>query len=244
MLVLSLDTTTRAGSVALWRDGRTLAERTGDESRTHGQRLPRELLGLLSARDLTLADVDLFAVAAGPGSFTGLRVGIATIQGLAFANRRQVVAVSTLEALGVAGARSFSDVPEALIAVWMDAQRQEVFSALYEVTPDRPAGLVNECVLTLVDAPAVAGPARTLDRWAPLLGTRQVGFIGDGAARYQQVIAERLRAEVVRTVGSPVLAGMIAEIAARRAAAGEATSPHAIKPIYVRRPDAELAREK
>src|SRR5438046_705271 len=89
--VLALDTTTRAGSVALVEDGRVLDERAGDATRTHAERLPAELLARLDAGDLTLADVDLFAVASGPGSFTGLRIGIATMQGLAFVGGRRIV---------------------------------------------------------------------------------------------------------------------------------------------------------
>ena len=68
-------------------------------ARTHGERLPREILALLDGIGLTTADIDLFAVASGPGSFTGLRIGIATLQGLAFVHRRQIAAVSALEAL-------------------------------------------------------------------------------------------------------------------------------------------------
>jgi len=76
-----------------------LVESPGDPAHTHGQRLPGELMRLLDQAGVRIEDVDLFAVAAGPGSFTGLRVGIATVQGLAMARRRRVVAGSTLDAL-------------------------------------------------------------------------------------------------------------------------------------------------
>src|SRR2546428_12012114 len=82
MRVLALDTTTRAGSAAMVEDDRVVDERGGDAARTHAERLPAEILALLDAHDRTLADVDLFAVASGPGSFTGLRCCLATIQGL------------------------------------------------------------------------------------------------------------------------------------------------------------------
>src|SRR5437762_8938463 len=84
MIVLALDTTTRAGSVALVADDRIVDERPGDERRTHAERLPAELVAIANEHQIALADVNLFAVAAGPGSFTGLRIGIATMQGLAF----------------------------------------------------------------------------------------------------------------------------------------------------------------
>lgn len=245
MLVLSLDTTTRAGSVALWRDGRTLEEHAGDPARTHGQRLPRELLEVLASQHLRLADVDLYAVAAGPGSFTGLRVGIATIQGLAFANGRAVVAVSTLDALGLAGVRTSRPTSDPLLmAAWMDAQRDEVFSQLYEVAAERPATLPDERHLRSLEGPAVDRPDRTLDRWRPLVGARRIAFIGEGAARYRDLIGQRFGERVLVAADAPALAAVIAEIAARRAEAGEAIAPHAIRPVYVRRPDAELARDR
>src|SRR5437868_11862593 len=80
VLILSLDTSSPGGSAALVRDGDVLLEREGDAARTHGERLPRELMGLLDEARVRLDAIDLFAVAIGPGSFTGLRIGIATIQ--------------------------------------------------------------------------------------------------------------------------------------------------------------------
>ena len=103
MRVLALDTTTRAGSVAVVEDDRIVLQRGGDPARTHVERLPAEILSLLQDAGLALPAVDVFAVAAGPGSFTGLRVGIATIQGLAFVQHRKVVALSALAALAQAG---------------------------------------------------------------------------------------------------------------------------------------------
>ncbi len=108
MRVLALDTTTRAGSVALVDDERVVDERSGDAPRPHAERLPGEIIALLAAHGVAVADVDLFAVASGPGSFTGLRIGIATIQGLAFVRQRPVVAVSALEALAQLGSRDSS----------------------------------------------------------------------------------------------------------------------------------------
>lgn len=233
MVVLSLDTTTRTGSVALWRDGVVIAERTGDRTTTHGQRLPRELVDLLAFCGVRLSDVDLFAVAAGPGSFTGLRVGIATIQGLAFATNKPVVGVGTLEALALAALQHYGPTKagRSLLGAWMDAQRGEVFSALY-------AG--DGC--TLLDPPSVDAPRRTIERWRRRSET--FTFIGDGAVRYGDVIEEMLAGRTRDVLTPPPLAGVIAEIAARCADAGEAGPPHAIKPVYVRRPDAELARDR
>ena len=131
MRVLALDTTTRAGSAALVENDRVVDARDGDGARTHALRLPGEIVDLARANQWALSSIDLFAVASGPGSFTGLRIGIATIQGLAFVHGRRVVAVPALEAIAHAASR---DLPAgALIAAWMDAHRDDVFSALYEV---------------------------------------------------------------------------------------------------------------
>ncbi len=237
MLVLALDTTTRAGSMALMRDGRLLEERTGDPARTHGARLPGEILDMLGRHGLTLHDVDLYGVAAGPGSFTGLRIGIAAVQGLAFAAGRPVVGVSALEALA---RRTLRDgTGEALLGTWMDAQREEVFSALWAVTP----GASADAGLGAVEEAAVGSPGAALERWRARPDQRPLVLVGDGALRYRDLVASV--APEVRVVPQvPLLAGTIALMAAAQAAAGAATGPSAIQPIYVRRPDAELARER
>src|SRR5215470_2346406 len=153
MRVMALDTTSRAGSVALVDDGRIVDERAGDASRTHGERLPGEL----EALGVEWSTVDVFAVCAGPGSFTGLRIGIATIQGLALVAGRPVVGVSALEAVAQLASRDLAEGDT--IGVWIDAQRGEVFSALYRVangtmfTPER---------LLELETPAVAAPLATV----------------------------------------------------------------------------------
>ena len=123
MRVLALDTTTRAGSVALVADDRVVDERSGDGARTHAVRLPGEIVALADAHGWPLSAIDLFAVASGPGSFTGLRIGIATMQGLAFVHGRRVVGVPALEALAHAGERRPRRQARSSRA-WMDAHRQ------------------------------------------------------------------------------------------------------------------------
>ena len=89
MHVLALDTTTLEGSVALVDEHGVVDERRGDIARSHAERLPGDLAQLVEAHGVSLREMDLFAVASGPGSFTGLRIGIATIQGLALASGRR-----------------------------------------------------------------------------------------------------------------------------------------------------------
>jgi tRNA threonylcarbamoyladenosine biosynthesis protein TsaB len=233
MLVLALDTTTRGGSVALARDGVVLESDEGNQAATHGERLPGDLIRVLDRRGLGVGDVDLFAVAAGPGSFTGLRIGIATMQGLAFANGKSVVGVSALDALHHL-VQSMAELPPATvrpsIATWMDAHRGEVFSALYD------GGAV-------LDGPSAEKPSDILQRWRPRFLAQPIIFGGDGAIVYAGLIAQTLPdARVVATL--PPLAPSIAHLALDRARTGELSPPDSIRPIYVRRPDAELARDR
>ena len=243
MRVLALDSTTREGSVALVVDDRIIEERRGDPSRTHAERLPAELLAVAVAHGTALAEVDLFAVASGPGSFTGLRIGIATIQGLAFTTGRPVVAVSALEALAVIGGASIADIADraddTLVGAWMDAHRGDVFSALYQVMR---APLVDADRFRVIDAPAVGDPESTLTRWKAMID-RPITFLGDGAVLYAAALARSGMSDG-RALGVPVLAGVIGRLAAARARRGEAVSPGAVQPVYVRRPDAEIERER
>ena len=215
--------------MAVVRDDTILAELTGDPAVTHGARLPSELQRALAEAEVRITEIDLLAVGAGPGSFTGLRVGIATIQGLAFARGLKVVPVSNLDALAHQSAqRAAGPLP---IGAWIDAQRGEVFAALYD-----PAGGA------MIVPPSSLPPAETLVAWRNVLGSQAVRFAGDGAVRYAPVIRERLgdRAHLPET--APALAGVIGRLAAREP--GRAVAPHAVVPVYVRRPDAEIARDR
>jgi tRNA threonylcarbamoyladenosine biosynthesis protein TsaB len=237
MKILALDTTTRAGSVALVEGDRVIAERRGDPSRTHAERLPGDILALLADQGRQSRDIDLFAVASGPGSFTGLRVGIATIQGLAFVHGRRIAAVSALEALAQSAGRDQDD--GMAIGVWTDAYRRDVFTALYRIAGAAP---FSPARLTLVDRPAVDDPAATLFRWTGLIGRGPIVYVGDGAVQFGDLIrAHRPDAQISP---APPLAGVIGRIAAAMAEMGETIEAAEIRPLYVRRPDAEVEREK
>jgi tRNA threonylcarbamoyladenosine biosynthesis protein TsaB len=237
MRVLALDTTTRDGSAALLVDDRVIDERRGDPTRTHAERLPGELMALVNDHAVRFADIDLFAVASGPGSFTGLRIGIATIQGLAFVHARRVVAVPALDALAQTAARDAA--ADTIVGAWIDAHRRDVFAALYRVTDAPP--FERERLLPL-EAATVGSPADTIRRWAIELHAVPDIVTGDGAVMYGD--SARAVATHVRVAAPPPLAGAIGRIAIARARRGEAIDPAAIQPVYVRRPDAELDREK
>ena len=249
MLILALDTTSAGGSVALARDGRLVDETTGDPSLTHGQRLPGELQGLLERQDLTTGAIDRYVVAAGPGSFTGLRVGIATIQGLALAHDKRVVAISVLDALvEVAAQLADRDAPgPELIAPWVNAKRGEVFGAIYEPVPSADAADFRRTAgdrWRVTVEPVAVPPGPLLDTWADMLATRRVWVIGDGVAAYRSVLAGRLGPGSRTIHETPPLAGVMAVMASVEPWCRQAVAPHALRPVYVRRPDAELARER
>jgi tRNA threonylcarbamoyladenosine biosynthesis protein TsaB len=254
MLVLALDTTTRVSSCAVARDGVVLGEDAGDASKAQAARLPGDLMALLERTGVTLPEIDVFAVATGPGSFTGLRIGIATMQGLAFAGGKPLIGVSGFDALerffrlpasalraparsrrslGEGGRPEATALPEAIgyVATWVDAWRGEVYAALYEDGREVMAPIVQHPDELLANLPATSGP---------------VTFVGDGANSYRDVISRALgdRASV-GDPASPLLAGVIARLATDVAGAGgQLPPPHAIRPLYVRRPDAELARAR
>jgi len=232
MHVLALDTTTRSGSVAIVGDDRVLFERSGDPSRSHAERLPEDVLNALAAANLPTGAIDFFAVASGPGSFTGLRIGIATIQGLAVVHRKRVVPVSALRALAQAGGATLAE--GTIVGAWMDAHRHDVYSALYRVCRAEPFHLER---LAELDPPAVDTPAATLARWLDS-GQLPSHIVGDGAVKYLQELTDR-----AQPVAPPPLASVIARIAVRLARAGEAVDPAGLQPVYVRRPDAEIARD-
>ncbi len=203
-----------------------LAEIKGNPELTHGQRLPGELIRTLEAAGVPPAKIDLLAVAAGPGSFTGLRVGIASMQGLASASGLKIVPVPVFDAL--ARAAGPGDTP---LAVWIDAQRGQVFAVLYDAAGSHT-----------LSEPSSLPPAETLAAWDRLGVTGPIRFVGDGAVRYRHAVETGLGARAVMLPDAPPLASFIGLIAAEHPE--RAVLPHAVVPIYVRRPDAELARSR
>jgi tRNA threonylcarbamoyladenosine biosynthesis protein TsaB len=224
MWILALDTSTREGSAALARDGEVVAVAKGDPARTHGERLPGDLQALVAQAGVTLSDIDLFAVSSGPGAFTGLRVGLASIQALALVHRRGVVQVSTLDAL----ARTPGSGE--LVLAWSDAHRRDVFAALYE-----RAGAVR------LAGPRVGQPVEILESWTAVVAGRRVDVVGDGVPATRALLARHFGPAAVLVDDPPPLAPVIARVAFE--CRDRAIAPHAAQPLYVRRPDAVIARE-
>ncbi|MEO8482660.1 MAG: tRNA (adenosine(37)-N6)-threonylcarbamoyltransferase complex dimerization subunit type 1 TsaB [Acidobacteriota bacterium] len=233
MVVLAMETVTRAGSLALCQ-GEIWEARSGDPSRPHAERLPGEVLDFLARAGLTLADVDLLAVVSGPGSFTGMRIGLAAAQGLALAGHRRVVGIPTLHALAAAWTTVYPEA--ALVVPCLDGQRGQVFIAGFGCDGVSALEACPEVI-----APAVLRPEEAAALVAAQKADRPVVIVGDGAVTYQDRFLHALPHAIV--VDAPMT---LAEAAARLAVARPelAGAPHALRPIYIRRPDAELARER
>lgn len=227
VLILALDTTTRAGSVAVTDDDRVLALLPGDASRTHGERLPAEISTALDRAGVSRERIDLLAVATGPGGFTGLRIGLAAVQGLAMTLNKPVAGVSALDAL----AEQAGDTAAQLIVPWMDAQRGDVFAALIDAR--------SKAVL---EAAVADSPAAVLDRWRSHLAGPSIVFIGDAVVRDEALLTDGRHGRWQIRRPQP-LAPQIAVLARQLAGQGKAGPPHALIPIYVRRSDAEIDRD-
>ena len=145
MMILALETTAKAASCAVLQDGMPLATAWQATGLTHSRTLMPMVEDMLKNSELTLADMDAIAVAAGPGSFTGLRIGIAAVKGLAWAGDKPCVGVSTLEAM----AWPLAHLEGRVIVCAMDARRSQVYNALFlaageglqRLAPDRAIGL-------------------------------------------------------------------------------------------------------
>jgi tRNA threonylcarbamoyladenosine biosynthesis protein TsaB len=174
MLILASDSSTKTASVALLRDSAIVAESFINIGRNHGETFLPEIVNLLSMGNTRLDEIDLFVVTIGPGSFTGLRIGLSTVKGLAFATGRSVVGVSTLETLA-------SNLSNSLIAIcpMLDARKGEVYTALYRPEEaDFPKEIVSE---------GVTDPGEFLKGV-----DEDVIFIGDGALSYTDIIRKKL----------------------------------------------------
>ncbi len=209
-----MDTTTPRGSVAVVEGGELLGEVRLLCADSHSRRVLPAIAFLLEGLGLAPHDLAAYAVTIGPGSFTGLRVGLSTVQGLALAGGRPCLGVPALDVL----AALIAGCAEWLVAM-MDAYRDEVFAGVY----DREVRLVgSRCLappqLVLEGLP---GPA---------------AFVGDGADRYRGRIAE-LNQGAVFPPRELFLAGTLGRLAAPRLAAGEGVSPDALRPLYLREAD-------
>ena len=166
MLILALESSAKAASAALMEDESLIAQYSQCSGLTHSRTLLPMVEDMLKNTEKKIADVDLIAVAHGPGSFTGIRIGVSTVKGLAWASDKKCVGVSTLEAMAWHGVSAGG-----LICPVMDARRSQVYNALFETDGDgRPVRLTEDRAVSLAE---LAGELKDYE-CAPLL-------VGDGA---------------------------------------------------------------
>jgi tRNA threonylcarbamoyladenosine biosynthesis protein TsaB len=210
--------------VGVVRDGATLAEGVCRESRSHSASLPALVDGVLEDAGLRIEDVEAVAVSIGPGSFTGLRVGLALAKGIAFAGGLPLVGVPTLEALAhVADAA----VGETICAA-LDARKREVYAALFAAEASGPRRLTPDLALTPEELAARLAPPCVL--------------LGDAGAVYGEVLGTRA---AIRPFATHHPRGdVVARLGLARLAAGDAAHAATLEPVYVRAPDAELPKPR
>ena len=229
MKILALETSAKAVSAAVSEDGRILASGYQDTGLTHSRTLMPIVEHILKNTGLAVADMDAIAVAAGPGSFTGIRIGVAAAKGLAFAADKPAVGVSTLAAM--ARNVAFCD---GLVICAMDARRQQVYNALFEakdgqltrLTPDRAISL-EELAAELANDP------------------RPKTVVGDGA---RLCLDHLTAAGIPCRLAPPHLvvqnAMSVALEAEAMAAEGNLVSAQALEPVYLRPAQADRLRQK
>lgn len=235
MKILALDSSGLVASVALAEDDNLIAEYTVQYKKTHSQTLLPMMEEIGRMVELDLATVDAIAVAAGPGSFTGLRIGSATAKGLAFALEKPVVPVPTVDALAfqMYGAGD-------LVCPIMDARRSQVYTGIYEFIPDRDGRLVfdmhvirEQCAVSFDE---IAGDLNRLDR--------DVIFLGDGVPVFQERMEQSMH---VPYTTAPLhrarqSAAAVAALGARYYAEGRAVDGATFAPEYLRLSQAERER--
>ncbi|MCU0586620.1 MAG: tRNA (adenosine(37)-N6)-threonylcarbamoyltransferase complex dimerization subunit type 1 TsaB [Syntrophobacteraceae bacterium] len=224
--IIAADTSTLSGSVALLDGERILLEWTVVSSQTHNRRLLKSLDEALGTLGWSHWDLDGFAVTSGPGSFTGLRIGLTTMKTLAWASGKPFVAIPSLEVLaaGLPG----SSLP---VCPLIDAHKREVYGCLYQPEPDGGFRSMGACRALSVGAVPELIRERTL-------------FCGDGWLLYRETLQDLLGP---LAVGAPspfhaIRAGVLGELARRRLERGDVDDPVTCVPLYVRPSEAEMNR--
>lgn len=223
MRILALDTSTRSCSVAVVDQGDLLAEVTSGNGRTHSRHLMAMIDSALDLSGLNLSMIDGLAFTCGPGSFTGLRIGISTILGLASATRKPIAGVSGLDALAMQAA-----APGITICPLIDGRRGEVYCARYR--------WVNGDLIKDVAENVLPPELAINDLSAPAL------FAGNGALLYQALIRSRLGdgARFAPVCQNTLRASTIAWLSMKRFETGDVDDIFRYEPMYIRRPDAKI----
>lgn len=228
MKVLAIDTSSNTASAAVMEDNLLLGEYILNHKKTHSQKIMVMVSSLMADLELTARDIDIYAAAVGPGSFTGLRIGVATVKALAHAAGKRVVSVGTLEALAY-------NVPyaEHIIVPVMDARRGNVYAASY----------IWDGGLKEVGAPEGITIEECVESCGNFLDTI---FLGDGALAYREYIEEKLGARALFPHGAAMnlRASSVAAAAMDKAKRGETQTYMEMKPRYIKKSQAEKDLER
>lgn len=228
MKILALDSSGLVASVAIVEEDNLLAEYTVNYKKTHSQTLLPMLDEISRMIELDLESIDAIAVAAGPGSFTGLRIGSATAKGLGLALNKPLIGVPTVEAL----AYNLYDVPGFICPI-MDARRRQVYTGIYSFEQHQMKTIKEQTAMGIEEL------AEELNQ-----RNQPVIFLGDGVAVYRDTIKEKL---TVPFDFAPVhlnkqRAGAVAALGARYYAEGKTESAREHQPEYLRVSQAERER--
>jgi tRNA threonylcarbamoyladenosine biosynthesis protein TsaB len=228
MKLLAVDTSTQTGSVAVLDGDILLAEVAVTSVQTHAKRLMPAIDACLEMAGLRIVDCDAFAVTTGPGSFTGLRIGISTVKGLGFATKKPVTSVSTLDAL----AYQFPSFPH-LVCPILDARKGQIYTALYECSNHMQwKRVIEDCAVE---------PRQWLEQIQHLCL-----FVGDGTLVYGELIQETVGslAHFAPPYLNRVRASVVAYIGLKQILGGEVADVASLVPHYIRKSDAEIKRKK
>lgn len=218
-LILAIETATRSGSVAVARGEQVLSARVGDADVSHSTNLIEMIDSVLNEAKAQLSDVDFFAVAVGPGSFTGLRIGLATVKAFAAVTSRPIVGVSTLAAIAHA-----ADVEGRVVSL-LPAGRGEVFAQSFSAQDRKVIAL---------DEASHLSPAEAWERYGHMQG---VNWAGEGVEKLLE-FRGRLSGEVESSRNT--LAESVAALALKDFWEGKAVAPDELQAVYVRASDAEI----
>ena len=224
MNILALDSSAAVASVAILSDNTVLGEYFLDNGNTHSETILPMTESLLSRLSMTVDDIDLFAVSIGPGSFTGLRIGVATIKGLSFGKNKPCVGISTLEALAY-NLEGFSGI----LCPVMDARRNQVFTALFRSDGKKIERLSPDCAMDLSEL------NEKLSAFS-----EPIYLSGDGYALAKEALTVKTEKTPERLI--PQSAVSVARQAIREWNAGHATNEASLAPVYLRLSKAERER--
>jgi tRNA threonylcarbamoyladenosine biosynthesis protein TsaB len=223
MLILAVDTTTSYSSVALLDNTRLVSEINMESALTHSSRLLKSIDDMLRSSGLAMTDMDGFAVASGPGSFTGIRIGLSTVKSFAFASGKPVAPVSSLRCL----AWKLRDSQGRLICPIIDAKKGEVYAALFESV----GGGLNEVI-----SQGAYKPDFFLSR---LPAHRLITFIGNGLPLCRDRIVDYIKDKARFSSRSPFIACEVGYLGHEILKKNKGVPAAGLEPLYFRKSQAE-----